>query len=351
MPLDVEQLLQRLESSGFEKEASTLHVLFSSAAAAARSRPASPQDEQLPARLGPFEVIGELGEGGFGVVLLGAQREPVKRLAAVKLLKRGMDSRSVLARFRGEQQALALMDHPAVATVFESGLAEDGRPWFAMPLVAGVPITAHADLERLGLRERLRLFRRAAEGVLHAHQKGVIHRDLKPANMLVGVEGDVVQPRVIDFGIAKAVEGADPLTSLATMGEALVGTPAYMAPEQAAGQAEVRSDVWALGVILGELLAGARPLDREPVRGATAWLKPRASCAHRCAISGGCRPIARRPAKPPNAAVWRPNRSCRRCRTIWTRSWVAAWKRSRTAVTPALPNSSRTSIATSTVVR
>ena len=136
MPLDVEQLLQRLESSGFEKEASTLHVLFSSAAAAARSRPASPQDEQLPARLGPFEVIGELGEGGFGVVLLGAQREPVKRLAAVKLLKRGMDSRSVLARFRGEQQALALMDHPAVATVFESGLAEDGRPWFAMPLVA-----------------------------------------------------------------------------------------------------------------------------------------------------------------------------------------------------------------------
>jgi non-specific serine/threonine protein kinase/serine/threonine-protein kinase len=268
MPLDVEQLLQRLESSGFEKEASTLHVLFSSTAAVARSRPASPQDEQLPARLGPFEVIGELGEGGFGVVLLGAQREPVKRLAAVKLLKRGMDSRSVLARFRGEQQALALMDHPAVATVFESGLAEDGRPWFAMPLVAGVPITAHADLERLGLRERLRLFRRAAEGVLHAHQKGVIHRDLKPANMLVGVEGDVVQPRVIDFGIAKAVEGADPLTSLATMGEALVGTPAYMAPEQVAGQAEVRSDVWALGVILGELLAGARPLDRDPVRGA-----------------------------------------------------------------------------------
>ena len=131
-----------------------------------------------------------------------------------------------------------------------------------------MPITAHADLERLGLRERLRLFRRAAEGVLHAHQKGVIHRDLKPANMLVGVEGDVVQPRVIDFGIAKAVEGADPLTSLATMGEALVGTPAYMAPEQVAGQAEVRSDVWALGVILGELLAGARPLDRDPVRGA-----------------------------------------------------------------------------------
>lgn len=268
MRLNVEELLQRLEDRGFTGAQSTMRTLGAGSEHAPSASPSPTNSEPLPAQLGPFEVIGELGEGGFGVVLLGAQQRPVKRLAAIKLLKRGMDSRSVLARFRGEQQALALMDHPAVAMVFESGLAEDGRPWFAMPLVAGLPITHHADLERLGLRERLKLFRSAAEGVLHAHQKGVIHRDLKPANILVGVEGDTVQPRVIDFGIAKAVEGADPLTSLATMGESIVGTPAYMSPEQVAGQADVRSDVWALGVMLGELLCGARPLDRDPIRNA-----------------------------------------------------------------------------------
>jgi tetratricopeptide (TPR) repeat protein len=136
-----------------------------------------------------------------------------------------------------------------------------------MPLVAGVSITVHADLEKLDLAARLRLFREACLGVLHAHERGVLHRDLKPSNMLVGVERDVVQPRVIDFGIAKAIDATDPLVSHATLGDAALGTPAYMAPEQASGAAEVRSDVWALGTILGELLAGARPLDREPSRG------------------------------------------------------------------------------------
>jgi tetratricopeptide (TPR) repeat protein len=263
MPLDPEALLQRLEAAGFGDEAADLRTAGSIATGGVEAE----ADEVAPDHLGPFEIVGELGQGGYGVVLLGVQRSPVRRLAAVKLLKRGMDSRSVLARFRAEQQALALMDHRAVATVFESGIAEDGRPWFAMPLVAGIAITAHADLERLDLAARLRLFREACLGVLHAHERGVLHRDLKPSNMLVGVERGVVQPRVIDFGIAKAIDATDPLVSHATIGDAALGTPAYMAPEQASGAAEIRSDVWALGTILGELLAGARPLDREPSRG------------------------------------------------------------------------------------
>ena len=265
MPLDPEALLRRLEAAGFADEASDLRTSGSLGHAETSEHG---EGDGVPDRLGPFEIVGELGQGGYGVVLLGAQHRPVRRLAAVKLLKRGMDSESVLARFRAEQQALAMMDHRAVATVFETGIAGDGRPWFAMPLVAGVPITVHADLERMGVAARLRLFREAALGVMHAHERGVLHRDLKPSNILVGVERGAAQPRVIDFGIAKAIDATNPLVTHATMGEAVLGTPAYMAPEQALGRADVRSDVWSLGVILGELLAGVRPLDREPVRGA-----------------------------------------------------------------------------------
>ena len=262
MRIGAEELLRRLEARGFADEAASL------SARSLGQATVSADGESPPQRLGGFEIVGELGQGAYGTVLLAMQERPVRRLAAIKLLKRGMDSRSVLARFRGEQQALAMMDHRAVATVFETGLAEDGRPWFAMPLVTGVSLTQHCDLEGVGLQGRLQLFREAAEGVLHAHRKGVIHRDLKPGNILVGVEGDAVQPRVIDFGIAKSVDGADPLTSLATLEGMPLGTPAYMAPEQARGMADVRSDVWSLGVILGELLSGWRPLDREPSRGA-----------------------------------------------------------------------------------
>jgi tetratricopeptide (TPR) repeat protein len=269
MRIGADELLRRLEARGFAGEASSLAPLTRGAA-----EPESDDASAVPARVGPFEIIGELGQGAYGTVLLGAQERPVRRLAAIKLLKQGMDSRSVLARFRGEQQALALMDHAAVATVFESGLAEDGRPWFAMPLVTGVSLTQHADLERLGLQRRLELFLEAAAGVAHAHQKGVIHRDLKPANILVGVEGEREQPRVIDFGIAKAVEGADPLTSLATLDGSPLGTPAYMAPEQVRGIADTRSDVWSLGVVLGELLCGWRPLDREPSRRDDGTIQP-----------------------------------------------------------------------------
>jgi tetratricopeptide (TPR) repeat protein len=301
MPLDPEALLQRLEAAGFTEEAADLRT---SGSIGHTDPGESSCEESVPDRLGPFEIVGELGQGGYGVVLLGAQHRPVRRLAAVKLLKRGMDSRSVLARFRAEQQALAMMDHRAVATVFESGVAEDGRPWFAMPLVAGVPITVHADLERLGVEARLRLFREAALGVMHAHERGVLHRDLKPSNILVGVERGVVQPRVIDFGIAKAIDATNPLVTQPTVGEVALGTPAYMAPEQAQGRAEVRSDVWALGVILGEMLAGVRPLDREPARGADGrlvtgafrrpserflqWLRLDAAAASQACAARGC---------------------------------------------------------------
>jgi eukaryotic-like serine/threonine-protein kinase len=301
MPLDPEALLRRLEAAGFTDEASDLRTSGSLEHVEAGE---SESEDGLPDQLGPFEIVGELGQGGYGVVLLGAQHRPVRRLAAVKLLKRGMDSRSVLARFRAEQQALAMMDHRAVATVFETGVAADGRPWFAMPLVAGVPITVHADLERLGVEARLRLFREAALGVMHAHERGVLHRDLKPSNILVGVERGAAQPRVIDFGIAKAIDATNPLVTHATMGEAVLGTPAYMAPEQALGRADVRSDVWSLGVILGELLAGVRPLDREPARGADGrldagvfvrpserfhrWMALDASAASEAATARGC---------------------------------------------------------------
>jgi len=262
MRIGAEELLRRLEARGFAGEASSLTPLTRGEAV-----PGLEPTADWPPRLGTFEIIGELGQGAYGTVLLGAQERPVRRLAAIKLLKQGMDSRSVLARFRGEQQALALMDHAAVATVFESGLADDGRPWFAMPLVTGVSLLQHCDLDRLGLQRRLELFLAAAAGVAHAHQKGIVHRDLKPANILVGVEAGHEQLKVIDFGLAKAVGDSDPLTSLATLDGAMLGTPAYMAPEQVRGNAEVRSDVWALGVILGELLCGWRPLEREPVRG------------------------------------------------------------------------------------
>jgi formylglycine-generating enzyme required for sulfatase activity/serine/threonine protein kinase len=255
-------LLERLERSGFTKEAqllTTSHFTKNSF---------SPQTEQrdMPGKLGAFEILGELGEGGYGFVYLGAQQTPVKRTAAIKMLKKGMDSQAVLTRFRGEQQAMALMDHPNVATIFESGTSPDGRPWFAMPLVAGIPIDAHCDLEMISIQARVKLFMDACHGVIHAHQRGILHRDLKPANILINFEDHQAIPKVIDFGIAKAVEGADPLSSLTTQAATPLGTPAYMSPEQFGGHSDARSDIWALGIILGELLCGVRPVRRDPVR-------------------------------------------------------------------------------------
>ena len=245
-----ELLLERLERSGFTKEAQ--HLTQNQNASNGASAPTEQPD--MPAKLGAFEILGELGEGGYGFVYLGAQHAPVKRTAAIKMLKKGMDSQAVLTRFRAEQQAMALMDHPNVATIFESGTSTDGRPWFAMPLVAGLPIHAHCDLENVSIQARLKLFMDACHGVLHAHQRGILHRDLKPANILISFEDHQAIPKVIDFGIAKAVVGADPLSSLTTQASTPLGTPAYMSPEQFRGDADARSDIWALGIILGELL-------------------------------------------------------------------------------------------------
>ena len=257
-----ELLLERLERSGFTKEAQ--HLTQNQTASNGASAPTEQPD--MPAKLGAFEILGELGEGGYGFVYLGAQHAPVKRTAAIKMLKKGMDSQAILTRFRAEQQAMALMDHPNVATIFESGTSADGRPWFAMPLVAGLPIHAHCDLENISIQARLKLFMDACHGVLHAHQRGILHRDLKPANILISFEDHQAIPKVIDFGIAKAVVGADPLSSLTTQASTPLGTPAYMSPEQFRGDSDARSDIWALGIILGELLCGVRPVRQDPVR-------------------------------------------------------------------------------------
>ena len=257
-----ELLLERLERSGFTKEAQCLtHSHFTR-----KSYSLQIEQPDMPAQIGAFEILGELGEGGYGFVYLGAQHSPVKRTAAIKMLKKGMDSQAVLTRFRGEQQAMALMDHPNVATIFESGTLSDGRPWFAMPLVAGIPIDAHCDLEMISIQARVKLFMDACRGVIHAHQRGILHRDLKPANILINFEDHQPIPKVIDFGIAKAVEGADPLSSLTTQAATPLGTPAYMSPEQFCGSSDARSDIWALGIILGELVCGVRPVRRDPVR-------------------------------------------------------------------------------------
>jgi len=212
--------------------------------------------------IGPYQVLETLGEGGFGIVYLAEQREPIRRRVALKVIKPGMDSRQVIARFRAEEQALALMNHPCVAKVLDAGATDDGRLYFVMEHVPGAPITEHCDQHRLTIEERLELFTQVCEAVQHAHQKGVIHRDLKPSNVLVESTDKGAAPKVIDFGIAKAL--SQPLTedSIFTEQGQIIGTPEYMAPEQAVGGAQdidSRADVYSLGVLLYELLTGCRP--------------------------------------------------------------------------------------------
>lgn len=218
--------------------------------------------------LGPYRLHQRLGEGGMGEVWLAQQTEPVKRPVAVKILKAGMDSARVIARFEAERQTLAVMDHPCIAKVFDAGTTPRGRPYFVMEYVRGESITAFCDRQRLPLRARLELFIQLCEGVQHAHQKGIIHRDLKPSNVLVSLIDDRPVPRIIDFGIAKAM--AQPFSdgSLYTELGLLVGTPEYMSPEQAAMSSDVdtRSDVYSLGLLLYELLVGRLPFDLDSFR-------------------------------------------------------------------------------------
>jgi serine/threonine protein kinase/tetratricopeptide (TPR) repeat protein len=216
--------------------------------------------------IGPYKLLEQIGEGGFGVVFLAEQTRPVRRRVALKVLKPGMDTRQVVARFEAERQALALMDHPNIAQVHDGGTTPDGRPFFVMELVKGVPITDYCDQCRLTTHERLDLFVSVCRAVQHAHQKGVIHRDIKPSNVLVAIQDSKPMVKVIDFGVAKAVNQRLSEQTLVTGFHQLIGTPLYMSPEQAEMSpldVDTRADIYALGVLLYELLTGTTPFAKE----------------------------------------------------------------------------------------
>jgi eukaryotic-like serine/threonine-protein kinase len=218
---------------------------------------------------GRYKLLQRLGEGGMGEVWLAEQTEPVRRQVALKIIKAGMDSTQVVARFEAERQALALMDHPTIATVFDGGTTPQRRPYFAMEYVKGEPITVYCDRHRLSTKERLELFMQVCEGVQHAHQKGIIHRDLKPSNVLVSIQDDHPVSKIIDFGVAKATSQNLAERSFFTELGVLIGTPEYMSPEQAEmGTLDIdtRTDIYALGVLLYELLTGSLPFDRKELR-------------------------------------------------------------------------------------
>ena len=220
-------------------------------------------------RIAHYSILRLLGEGGMGEVWEAEQREPVRRRVALKLIKAGMGTKQVVARFESERQALALMDHPNIARVFDGGATEQGRPYFVMEYVQGERITAYCDRHRLTTRERLELFIQVCNGVQHAHHKGVIHRDIKPSNLLVSIQDDRPMPKIIDFGVAKATSQRLTDKTMVTQLGMLVGTPEYMSPEQAEMTTldiDTRTDVYSLGVVLYELLVGAPPFEFDELR-------------------------------------------------------------------------------------
>jgi len=220
--------------------------------------------EKLGDRIGRYKLLEKIGEGGCGVVYMAEQEEPIRRRVAFKVIKLGMDTKQVIARFEAERQALALMDHPNIAKVLDAGATDTGRPYFVMELVRGIKITDYCDQNNLSTEERLKLFVQVCHAIQHAHQKGIIHRDIKPSNILVTLHDGVPVPKVIDFGIAKATGPRLTDKTLFTAFQQFIGTPAYMSPEQAEMSGldvDTRSDIYALGVLLYELLTGQTPFE------------------------------------------------------------------------------------------
>src|SRR6187455_1645959 len=225
--------------------------------------------EQAGTLIGPYKLLQQIGEGGFGIVFMAEQLQPVRRRVAVKVIRPGMDTRQVIARFEAERQALAVMDHANIARVLDAGATESGRPYFVMELVRGTPITNYCDENSLSVRERLELFATVCQAIQHAHTKGIIHRDIKPTNVLVTRQDAQAVVKVIDFGIAKAMGQQLTDKTLFTEFAQMVGTPLYMSPEQAelsSVDIDTRSDIYSLGVLLYELLTGSTPVSKEQLK-------------------------------------------------------------------------------------
>ena len=220
---------------------------------------------EVPAQMiGRYKLLEKVGEGGFGEVWMAEQREPVKRRVALKIIKPGMDSRQIVARFEAERQALAMMDHANIARIFDADVTGNGRLYFVMELVRGIKITDYCDQNQLPTRDRLDLFIKVCQAIQHAHQKGIIHRDIKPSNILVTLHDGVPVPKVIDFGIAKATQQELTDKTVFTQFQQFIGTPAYISPEQAEMSGldiDTRSDIYSMGVLLYELLTGQTPFD------------------------------------------------------------------------------------------
>jgi serine/threonine protein kinase len=255
----VEQMLNAQTSDFLEAPPEGLTATFS-----------YPIAEHVGTRIGPYELLQQIGEGGMGVVFVAKQEQPIERKVALKIIKPGMDTRQVIARFEAERQALALMDHANIAKVFDAGATHSGRPYFVMELCKGESITEYCDKNNLSIDERLELFGQVCQAVQHAHQKGIIHRDIKPGNVLVSIQAGRPHAKVIDFGVAKATVSKLTEKTFFTEHGQLIGTPHYMSPEQAEGSLDIdtRTDIYGLGVLLYELLTGVTPFDGTILRSA-----------------------------------------------------------------------------------